>query len=320
MGEWKAFGAETPQFWLVAAVVAAALIGILRTRPIRPFDLVRLAVLGILSIQSSRSGVVMTIFLAGSFGRWYGETLSSVPRRVLQVVAIALAAITVLFAGIRIRDGKTLRFDIDHEHLPVAAVRFIQKHDLTGPIFNDYNFGGYLLWKAWPDIPVFVDGRIEVYRGEVLDDYLRVSNAQPGWEETVRRYGITFFIVRPERDVTRALLASGNWDLAYFDYNSAIFVRGDLFPGVRRLQVVSPIGHRDRSRVAEAIDETRYLLEENPSFFGGHKILAFLLLRNGDPAGARDSLRRYLGLHPAGAKIEETRSLIDRLRKEGAWP
>ncbi len=320
VGEWKSFGVGTYQFWLVTAVVIAALVGILRARPANRFDLLRLFVLGTLSFQSSRSGVVMAIFLAPSFGRWYGPALAARGPLVRRAAAVILVGFVVCLMGVRIRNGRTLRFEVDHEHLPMAAVRFIQGHGLRGPIFNDYDFGGYLLWKAWPEIPVFVDGRIEVYQGKVLDDYLLVSNARPGWEDVVRRYRVAFFLIRPERELAGALLTSGGWDLVYFDYNSVIFVRKDLFPEVRRLTIISPFGHRDRTQVAKAIDETEYLLGENPLFFGGHKILAFLLLRNGDPAGARASLRRYLDLHPKGIKTEEAQSLITRLREQGAWP
>ena len=57
------------------------------------------------------------------------------------------------------------------------------------------------------------------------------------------------------------MLQGDDWDLAYFDYNSAIFVREDLFPELRRLRVVSPYGHRDRTRVAEATSDTQSLIE-----------------------------------------------------------
>jgi hypothetical protein len=320
VGEWKPYAPDTFEFWLIAALAALALIGLLKSRPLNPFDGIRLAVLGVLSFQASRNGVVAAIFLAPLFGRWYGPALARRSARVQTGAAVVLAVVSFFMLGFRIREGKALRPGIDHEHLPVAAVRFMQAHHLKGPIFNDYNFGGYLLWKAWPDFPVFLDGRIEVYKGKVLDDYLLVSNAGSGWEDVARRYGITFFLVRPERKISKVLLASRDWDLVYFDYNSALFVRHDLFPDVTRLRIISPYGHRDRTRVAQAVEEIRYLLDENPLFFGGYKILAFLLFRSGDFQGAGTALHRYLELHPAGADNEETRTLIESLRKKRAWP
>ncbi len=332
VGEWQPYGTDTGQFWLIVGCVGIAAIGLLRSgiqrsgvqrsgiRRFDPcfFDTVRLLVLATLSFQSSRSGVVMAIFLAPALARWYTEDVARwLPRTRRGMLGVVTLGV-VWVCGLRVYEGKALRLDLDAEHLPVAAVDFLQRHHLSGAMFNDYNFGGYFLWKA-PEIPVFMDGRIEVYQGKVLADHLQISRAAPGWEALVEGYGVRFFVVRPERSLTAALLKHPDWDLVYFDYNATVFVREDLYEGLRRLEVVSPAGNRDRSAVDAGIEEMRYLLGENPAFFGGHKVLAFLLLRSGNPAESATSLRRYLALHPSGLWLAETQELVAALRKRGAW-
>ena len=93
-----------------------------------------------------------------------------------------------------------------------------------------------------------------------------------------------------------------------------------MFANLTRLHVVSPYGDRDSGRADEAIEEISYLLEENHLFFGGQKILAFLLYGQGDLHGAADALHRYLELNPKGMKLDETRSLVDTLQENAAWP
>jgi hypothetical protein len=320
IGEWQPYTPDTLAFWLLVGFVLVALYGLFKSHPFNWFDAVPLAVLALLAFQSSRNGVVATILLAPLFGRWYGQDVARWSSRARWVVGILLAVVLAVMLGLRIRSDQALDFRLDHEHLPVEAVEFMQRHQLEGPIFNDYNFGGYLLWKAWPEYPVFIDGRTEVYKGRVLEEYLAVSRAAAGWEDIVERYGVTFFLVRPEREISKVLLEHADWDLVYFDYNSVIYIQSGLFPELERLHVVSPYGHRDRSRVAEATEEITYLLEENPRFFGGYKILAFLLYRQGDYSGAREALKQYLVLHPEGGRVEETQSLMESLRVQGAWP
>ena len=46
---------------------------------------------------------------------------------------------------------------------PVAAARFIQEHDLPGPLFNDYQTGGHLIWALGPQRPVYIDPRYSPY-------------------------------------------------------------------------------------------------------------------------------------------------------------
>ncbi len=319
IGEWQAYPPGSWPFWLLCGVAVVAAAGWLGSRPRNRVDLVRLIVLLVLAFRSSRNGVVAAIFLAPMLVRWYSPRVARRGRSLRYGLAAAAVVVAVAVATVRTGDGRVLRFGLDPQQLPVASVDFVLRHRLTGPVFNDYNFGGYLLWKAYPSLPVFVDGRTEVYKGEVLDQYLAVSRAAPGWRAIVDRYRIQFFLIRPEREIAHQLVTDPGWDLVYFDYNSVVFVRHGRFPGVKRLQVVTPYGHRDRTRIDQAIDEISYLLAENPAFFGGYKILAFLLYRRGDVAGARRQLERYLELHPSGRELHETRSLIEGLRRRGAW-
>jgi hypothetical protein len=65
------------------------------------------------------------------------------------------------------------------EVFPVQAVEFIKQNQISGRFFNSYNWGGYLLWSL-PDYPVFVDGRTDLYSGEVLDQWVQVIQIQNG--------------------------------------------------------------------------------------------------------------------------------------------
>ena len=318
VGEWQPYGSNTWQFFLIVAVVGFAGVGILKSR-FNPFDMVRLLVLATLSFKASRSGVVMAIALAPSFGRWYGVDVARWGRRA-QLGMTALVTIAAIgLCGVRWQNGEAMRLELDPEHLPVAAVSFLDRHGISGPLYNDYNFGGYLLWKR-PEHPVFMDGRIEVYRGAPLAAYHRIEAAEPGWEKLADDYGITYFLVRPERRITRALLNAPGWELVYFDYNAVVFVRADRFPALRTLDVISPYGNRDPNAIPGAIAEMEYLVGENPIFFGGYKVLAFLLYKRGDAAAAAQRLEKYLELHPSGAKLADTQELVAALVKRGVWP
>ena len=43
--------------------------------------------------------------------------------------------------------------------LPVRAVDFIAEKSLPEPLFNPYEWGGYLIWRLYPDYQVFIDSR-----------------------------------------------------------------------------------------------------------------------------------------------------------------
>ncbi len=41
------------------------------------------------------------------------------------------------------------------------AVRFLEEHALSGKVANTLEHGGFLIWRAWPRVQVFIDGRNE---------------------------------------------------------------------------------------------------------------------------------------------------------------
>ncbi|HUC88230.1 MAG TPA: hypothetical protein VMR95_03725 [Candidatus Binatia bacterium] len=82
---------------------------------------------------------------------------------------------------------------------PVAAVAYLKNHPCTGSLFNDFNFGGYLIWKL-PSVPVFIDGRMASWRNpqgeKYLDIYLNAVN-DPSVRQTVfKQYDITCALVQ----------------------------------------------------------------------------------------------------------------------------
>ena len=65
-------------------------------------------------------------------------------------------------------------------NIPVQAVCYLDTHSVPGPMYNSYEFGGYLLWALGPEHKVQSDGRAEVYeRTGVFQDQSAFVNPQP---------------------------------------------------------------------------------------------------------------------------------------------
>jgi hypothetical protein len=317
--EWQPFEASSPYLWVFLAMAAFVAIDAATRREGRWLDLARVVLLATLALAAMRHTAEAALFLcpvlAGRLGRWWERA----PRALGMAVCGALAALAVGVTGWLIASRAAFRFGIDRFALPVAATDFVLRHRLEGRMFNDYNFGGYLLWKAWPLHPVFVDGRLEVYGPTgVLDDYLRASAGGAGAASVLDKHRVDFAVIRADRPLARRLASDANWGLVYFDYNSAVFVRAGTSLDVRRLRLLTPWGNRGRGELAASIDEARYLIAQNPWFFGGYKILSFLLYRAGDYPGAARNLERYLTIWPAGADNPETMEMMRALRRREA--
>jgi len=118
---------------------------------------------------------------------------------------------------------------------PFHAVDFIKENGIKGRLFNDYGWGGFLIWSLYPE-KVFIDSRGLNYGSMV--EYSVVVNAfdgpdkgKPLWEALLRSYGIDFILL-PTVDfngrlypLTAALYENERWPLIYADYNSMLFAR-----------------------------------------------------------------------------------------------
>jgi len=110
------------------------------------------------------------------------------------------------------------------EAIPVDAIEFLNKARPAGPIFNSYNWGGYLIWEL-AQYPVFVDGRTDLYDDIFLREYLSTVFGQDGWEQTLDRYGINLVLIESQSLMGRLLTERTAWELIYQDEMATIFVR-----------------------------------------------------------------------------------------------
>jgi hypothetical protein len=113
--------------------------------------------------------------------------------------------------------------------LPVDAVAYLNSAQPNGPMFNSYNWGGYLMFAA-PQYPVFVDGRTDLY-GQTDDDtnilltYLDAARGGSSWRATLDEYAINLVVVEEASGLARALITEPGWTLAYSDDLSVIYTR-----------------------------------------------------------------------------------------------
>lgn len=102
---------------------------------------------------------------------------------------------------------------------PLRAGRFMEEANIRGNIFNMVDFGGYLIWY-YPDRPVFVDGRLDVYGEKIYKDFLSPT------EQTFERYNINCIFLSFRHPVTRGLLyRNDNWPLVYWDDTALIYLK-----------------------------------------------------------------------------------------------
>ena len=109
---------------------------------------------------------------------------------------------------------------------PIAAVEYIMEARPPGNVFHAMSFGSYLIWAAYPEYRVFVDGRIELFSEEIWQDYLTTSAAMGDWEGTLERYDVhTLLLSRDEQpELVNAVLDQPEWQLVFEDDAALVYV------------------------------------------------------------------------------------------------
>jgi hypothetical protein len=115
---------------------------------------------------------------------------------------------------------------LDGLQLSRGAVGFIDAHaERFTRSFNTDGLGGTLIYRFWPRLRVFVDDRTPVYGEPFMQDYFRVFDARPGWQDVLDRWGVTGAIMATGTPIAPVLRASPQWSVDYEDAQTLVCSR-----------------------------------------------------------------------------------------------
>src|SRR5262249_56189050 len=106
---------------------------------------------------------------------------------------------------------------------PAAALAAIERAR-PGPVFNDYIFGGYLIYAG---VPPFIDGRTELYGGDFTARHHRAVTLAdvPGFLRMLDQYKIGATLLPPDRPAVALLDRLAGWERLYADPIAVVHVR-----------------------------------------------------------------------------------------------
>jgi hypothetical protein len=117
------------------------------------------------------------------------------------------------------------RFTFTMDQTPVAAVDLLQQRKAQR-IFNAYQFGGYLISR---DIPVFVDGRAELYGEKFVMDFFKAIEVKKldNLTRLLDEYKIDATLLVADSPAAQVLDHIKGWKRLYGDNIAVIHVRDD---------------------------------------------------------------------------------------------
>jgi len=139
--------------------------------------------------------------------------------------AILLASFLV-FLSVRVRYVTHHQSEMEAKEFPAAAVAFISTHRPPAPMLNHYNWGGYFIWKLYPDYRVYIDGRADLYGDAFLNDFAAVYYLKgDAWQSALAKWGIQTVVLPPDAPLVTALRSLPSWETIYSDNQAVVLTR-----------------------------------------------------------------------------------------------
>jgi hypothetical protein len=150
-------------------------------------------------------------------------TAPSMP--VVAGAVLLLTAVSAHWAGIAQVPTNPLRLDLEESRYPERTMTFIMDNRLPHQLFSVYAWGGYELWRLYPQYRMFMDGRTHVYGPDVLREFLDVVNVSPRWQVVLDKWQVQTILALRSSPLSETLLAQGGWRLVFTEREAVVFVR-----------------------------------------------------------------------------------------------
>lgn len=303
--EWARPSLWPPSAFSVLLVAAAAAM-IWARRRVRIADWLIFLAFAAAAVTAQRNtilaGLVAPIMLAAYLpwpwnGRW----------RFAGTLPYALAALLAVGIGAAMARGSFFQLRTADWKVPKGAADFLAAHHITGPMFNTYEYGGYLIWRGQR---TFIDGR--ALSESVFQDYARIlynhdaSDGLPSGEELLNRYGVQVIVMNTFEYATGPVYllapaladpAQTAWKLVYNDPQALVFMRTPP-PGVQPLNSLDVLTHME--------NECGLHIEHEPDSPRCARSLGQIFAKVGDYARARKWVGIYLEHpHPPDPEAEQ---------------
>ena len=105
---------------------------------------------------------------------------------------------------------------------PLDAVRFIQEHRFPGPLYNNFNWGGFLIGSL-PDYPVSIDGRTDLYGDDYFQQEIQTIMGRRSDDQALERANLV--LLPSNVPLSSILQSSPHFKLVYTDNIAKVFVR-----------------------------------------------------------------------------------------------
>lgn len=224
---------SSPSFFVeFSLIIASILILAFKKGSLRSGQAFLLAGFTALAMMSGRNihlyGVVAPFVLIGPVIEVADSTIqrkitSTIANVEGQLKGFLWPIVTILvFFALLVSEKIGKDYFIDPKLFPVQAVQWLENNPQSGHMFNDFKWGGYIVWRLWPAQKDFIDSQTDA-TGEATQMYGTVETLSDGWQNVLSQYDVKW-IIMPINSALSQELSRDGWRILYED-STAIILR-----------------------------------------------------------------------------------------------
>lgn len=139
----------------------------------------------------------------------------------LSSILTVVVVIGLLVSGQKL-DAEKLGNTFNPNLFPIHAVDWLSEHPQSGNVFNEFTWGGYILFRLWPEQRVFIDGQTDFYGPGLVKDYLTILSAKDDWQSVLETYRIDWVLLPSDSSLVKVLKLNPDWHILYEDETCVI--------------------------------------------------------------------------------------------------
>ena len=153
-------------------------------------------------------------------------------------VALFVVSAGIVIATLTLHKNRFWTMEIPRAQYPVAAIQFIQQHDLHGNLLVFFDWGEMCIWDL-PHSKVSIDGRLDsVYSPAIIDAHWKLYNGEPFDTNALNLARADFALLPSHLAGAKALAENDRWHPVYYDDRAVVLVKDPAeFPGLAGLKL-----------------------------------------------------------------------------------
>jgi hypothetical protein len=140
------------------------------------------------------------------------------------VVAMALGLLACVHEG-KLGSYVWMDAQFSAKHFPVQASEVIVQRGIREPVFSLDSWGGYLIYRLYPETRVFVDDRHDLYGEEFLKNYLKAVRVTPDWDGFLNDKKVNWVLVPTGSSLANMMELTSQWNVVYRDGTAVLIER-----------------------------------------------------------------------------------------------